>query len=302
MDFNNSIMLDTYSNNANKQFCNMQSRLSEIENSFQTKMDGKTTIGLVGSLIGTIAWLAVYIVCAVLVRNIVDSTLLLIAVAIIGVLILFMLIDNIMDFSYYGKIASYKNSISRLQSRVRIGKDSIKSNHDEFMNSRARGWDFFLNAAQSIPEEASSFETTMSNMEALKKGFVNSAKNFFFYASVVAITVVGCVALFPSGSYIITSITHESFSSDTLMTFNVIALLVIGVGELVLAKLVWSKTDCNVTKETLLISVLGPIAFLGLITVATMLVMLVVWIVSIVLAILAVVAVIGSILAGTTSG
>lgn len=302
MNFNNSIMLDTYSNSANKQFGDMQSRLSEIENSFQTRMNGKTTGGLVGSLIGTIAWLAAFIACAVFARNMVDSTMLLIAMAIAGGLILFMLIDNIMDFSYYGKIASYKNSISQLQNRVSIGKNSIKSNHDAFMASRTKGWNYLLNAAPSIPEEATSVETTMTNMESLKKGFISGAKNFFFYATVVAITVVGCVALFPTGSSIITGITGESISSDTLMAFNVIGLIVTGVGEIILAKLVWSKTDCNVTNTTLFIVALGPIAFLALLLVATLLVMLVMWLVGVVLAILAVVAVGGTIFAATSGG
>lgn len=301
MDFNNSIMLDTYSNNANKQFGDMQSRLSEIENSFQTRMNGKTTGGLVGSLIGTIAWLAAFITCAIFARDMVDSTLLLAALAIAGGLILFMMIDNIMDFSYYGKIASYKNSISQLQNRVSIGKNSIKSNHDAFMASRAKGWNYLLNAAPSIPEEATSVEATMTSMESLKKGFISGAKNFFFYATVIAITVVGCVALFPTGSSIITGITGESFTSDTLMTFNVIALIITGIGEVILAKLVWSKTDCNVTNTTLFISLLGPFAFLALIAAVTGVIMLVIMIVSFVLAILAVIAV-GATAFGITSG
>ena len=48
MNFNESITLNTYSDNANKQFNEMQSRLSKIESSFQTRMNGKTTGGLVG--------------------------------------------------------------------------------------------------------------------------------------------------------------------------------------------------------------------------------------------------------------
>lgn len=302
MNFNNSITLDAYSNNANKQFGDMQSRLTEIENSFQTRMNGKTTGGLVGSLIGTIAWLAAFVACAFFVKDTVNSTLLLIALAIVGGLILFMIIDNIMDFSYYGKIASYKNSISQLQNRVTIGKNSIKSNHDAFMASRAKGWNYLLNAAPSIPAEATSVEATMASMESLKKGFISGAKNFFYYAAVIAITVVGCVALFPTGSSIITGITGESFDSDTLMTFNVIALLITGVGEVILAKLVWSKTDCNVTNTTLFIAALGPVAFLALIAAVALIVMLVAWLAGVVLAIAAVVAVGGTIFAATSGG
>ena len=313
MNFNNSIILDTYSNNANKQFDDMHSRLSEIENSFQTRMNGKTTGGLVGSLIGTIAWLAAFIVGAVFARNMVDGTLLLIAMAIAGGLILFMLIDNIMDFSYYGKIASYKNSISQLQNRVSIGKNSIQSNHDAFLASRAKGWNYLLSAAPSIPEEAASVEATMTSMESLKKGFISGAKNIFFYSTVIAVTVVGCIALFPISSGIINGfieglssdtelITISTISSsDTLMTINIIALIITSLGEIMLAKLVWSKTDCNVTNTTLLIAVLGPIVFLALICAAMLLFVLVVWIIDIVLYILGVV-VIGAVIFAASSG
>lgn len=284
MNFNESITLNTYSDNANKQFNEMQSRLSTIESSFQTRMDGKTTGGLVGSCIGTIAWLVAFIVCAIMVGKLVNGALLTIAlIAVLG-LAAFMLIDNIMNFSYYGKIAAYRNSVSQLQNRVSIGKSSIKSNHDAFMGSKAKGWNYLLNAAPSIPEKATSIEATMSNMETLKKGFINSAKNVFFYAAVVMITIAGCVALFPTGSEIITGISGESMSSDTLMTLNIIALLIVGVGEVILAKLVWSKTDCTVTNTTLFIMVLGPIAYLALVAIATLLVMLVIGLVSIVLA------------------
>lgn len=301
MNFNESITLNTYSDKANKQFNEMQSRLSKIESSFHTRMDGKTTGGLVGSFIGTLAWLAAFIICAVMVRKLVDGTLLAITlVAVLG-LVAFMLIDNIMNFSYYGKIATYRNSVSQLQNRVSIGKSSIKSNHDAFMSSKAKGWNYLLNAGSSIPEEATSIEATMANMESLKKGFINGAKNVFFYAAVVMITIAGCVSLFPTGGKIITGITGESISSDTLMILNVIALIIVGVGEVILAKLVWSKTDCTVTNTTLFIMALGPIAFLALIAIAALVVMLVMLLVGVIVAILAVVAV-GAVVIGCLCG
>lgn len=301
MSFKDSITLNTYSDNANKQFNEMKSRLSEIENSFQTRMNGKTTGGLVGSLVGTIAWLAVFVIAAIMVRGVVDSTLLLVAFLIALALIVFMLIDNIMDFSYYGKIASYKSAVSQLQNRVSVGQSSIKANHDAFMGAKVRGWNYLLNAAPSIPNEATSIERTMTGMESLKKGFVSKAKNFFFFATVIAVTVIGSVALFPVGGNIIEGIIDESIASDTLMALNVIAMILVGVGEIILAKLLWSKTDCNVTGTTLFVIALAPIAYLALVAVATIIVKLVIWAVSIVLAILAVV-VVGAVVFACTSG
>lgn len=302
MNFKDSITLSTYSDNANKQFNEIKNRLSEIENSFQTRMNGKTTGGLTGALIGTVLWLAAFIIGAILVRPMVNGTLLLIALLIAIGLIVFMLIDNIMDFSYYGEIASYKNAVSQLQNRVNVGQSSIKANHDAFMGSKVRGWNYLLSAAPSIPNEATSIETTMTGMESLKKGFINNAKNVFFFASVIAVTVVGCVALFPVGGNIIEGIIGENISNDTLTVLNVIAMILVGVGAVILAKMMWSKTDCNVTGTTLFVIVLAPIAYIALCAIATLVVKLVIWAVSIFLAILAVVVVGGIVFACTSGG
>lgn len=302
MNFNDKITLNAYSESANKQFDEVSSRLSKIESSFQSRMNGKTIGGIVGSIVGTLAWLAVYITCAVFAKPMVNGTLLTITMIVALGLIAFMLIDNILNYLYYGKISNYKNSISQLQNRVSVGKNSIKSNYDAFMASKAKGWNFILNSASSIPDEATSIESTMANMESLKSGFLNGAKNAFYYVAVVMITVAGCMALFPTGGEIMTGISGESISSDTIMVLNVIAMILVCVGVVILAKLLWSKTDCTVTNVTLFITLLGPVAFLALIAIATLIVLLVVGIVSVLLAILAVVAVVACICAGISGG
>ncbi|MGN1250950.1 MAG: hypothetical protein ACI4XW_12820, partial [Candidatus Spyradocola sp.] len=291
MNFKESTALNVYSIDAEKQFNEIQNRLSRIDSSFNTRMNGKTSASLTGSLMGTLAWLVVFVVCAIIAANLVHGVLLAITmIAVLG-LITFMLIDNITDFSYYGNIAAHRSSVTQLQYRVRIGRTSIRSNHDAFMASRASGWNFALSAGASIPEEAASIEATMANMESLKKGFVNSAKNFFFYAAVVMVTITGCVALFPAGSGIITGISGTSMSADTLTVLNVIALLIVGVGEVILANIVWSRTDCNVTNTTLFVMAAGPITFLALIAIATLLIVLIIGLVSVVLAILGIIVV-----------
>jgi len=262
MNFNNSITFDIYANQANKQLGDMQSRLTEIENGLQTRMNGKTTSVLVGSFIGTVIWLGTFVACGVYIRDMVNNNLLNIAMIIACGLILFMIIDNIMDFSYYGKITSYKNSVTQLQSRVSVGKNAINSNYDAFMESRLKGWSCSLNAAPSIPEEALTIEETMTSMESLKKGFISSAKKYFFYATVVVITVVGCVALFSAGSSVAQAITDSSLSNDEVMRFNYIALIITVIGEVILARRFLSKTDDNVTNTTLFVVAIGPIAFL----------------------------------------
>lgn len=289
MNFNNSFTLKTFSDSAEKQFNEMQSRLEKIEGSFQTRMDGRTTGGLVGAFIGTMFWCAALIALFVFLRGRVNDILLLVTAGASLALLLAMLIDHIMSFAYYGKIAKYKTAVSQLRSRVAVGKNSIKANYDTFMGTRKRGWDYRLSPAPSIPEKATSLVSTMTNMESLKGGFINGAKNFFFYVVVIMITIVGGVALFQIGGQIMTGISGESLSEDTIQILNIVALAIVGIGEVILAKLVWSKTDCKVTNVTLLILAVGPAAFLALIAIATALVMLVVGLVSLVISIIGIV-------------
>ena len=277
MNFSENISLQKYVDSANKQFNETESRLSKIEGSFATRMDGKSVGGIIGAIFGTVTWLAVFGVFFYCIYGLVNSTLhmvcLIASLALIGSLLL----DEIISLSYYGKVSSYKSSISQLRNRVSIGRSTIKANQDTYMKSRANGWNHSLTAGESIPEEATSIETTMNGMASLTGGFINGLKNFMFFTVVIAITLVGCMALFGTAAQIMTGISGESIGADTLNTLCIIGMLITVIGEVILAKIVWSKTDCSVTNATLFIAMVGPVMFLALVAVATLLVMLVIW-------------------------
>ncbi len=301
MTFSENISLQKYVDSANQKFSESESRLSQIEGSFQTRMNGKTTGGLIGSMFGTVCWLVAFCVFFWYIRGYVDSTLSLVCLGVALALVVALFIDEIIGFSYYGKISSYKNNITQLKNRVSVGRSSIKSNQDTFMKSRVNGWRHPLSAGTSIPEEAASIESTINGMESLKGGFIQGLKNFLYFTFVIAVTGIGSWALFGTVGEIITGISGESMSGDTLMTLCVIGLLVVEVGIVILAKMWWSHTDCSVTNTTLWIAPLGPVLFLLLAVVATLLVMLVVWAISIVLAIGAVILA-GACVCGAISG
>ena len=264
-------------------------------------MNGKTTGSLVGAMFGTVCWLVAFCVFFWYIRGYVDNTIGLICFGISLALVASLIIDEIISFSYYGKISSYKNNITQLKNRVSVGRSSIKSNQDTFMKSRANGWRHPLSVGTSIPEEAASIESTINGMESLKGGFINGLKNFLFFTFAIAITAVGSWALFGTAGEIMTGISGEDIGGDTIMTLCVIGLLITVVGEIILAKMVWGKTDCSVTNTTLFIATVGPVMFLALVLVATLLVMLVMWAIAIVIAIGAVV-IAGACVCGLISG
>lgn len=301
MTFSENISLQKYADSANQKFNESKSRLSQIEGSFQTRMNGKTTGSLVGAMFGTVCWLVAFCVFFWYIRGYVDNTIGLICFGISLALVASLIIDEIISFSYYGKISSYKNNITQLKNRVSVGRSSIKSNQDTFMKSRANGWRHPLSVGTSIPEEAASIESTINGMESLKGGFINGLKNFLFFTFAIAITAVGSWALFGTAGEIMTGISGEDIGGDTIMTLCVIGLLITVVGEIILAKMVWGKTDCSVTNTTLFIATVGPVMFLALVLVATLLVMLVMWAIAIVIAIGAVV-IAGACVCGLISG
>lgn len=301
MTFSENISLQKYADSANQKFNESESRLSQIEGSFQTRMNGKTTGSLVGAMFGTVCWLVAFCVFFWYIRGYVDNTIGLICFGISLALVASLIIDEIISFSYYGKISSYKNNITQLKNRVSVGRSSIKSNQDTFMKSRANGWRHPLSVGTSIPEEAASIESTINGMESLKGGFINGLKNFLFFTFAIAITAVGSWALFGTAGEIMTGISGEDIGGDTIMTLCVIGLLITVVGEIILAKMVWGKTDCSVTNTTLFITTVGPVMFLALVLVATLLVMLVMWAIAIVIAIGAVV-IAGACVCGLISG
>lgn len=301
MNFSENISLQKYADTANQKFSETENRLSQIAGSFDTRMNGKSKAGIIGSMFGTICWAVAVCIFFGYIDGYVDDTLRLVCLGIAIALLGTLLIDEIISFSYYGKISSYRDKINQLKNRVSVGRSSIKSNQDSFMKSCSNGWRHPLSVGTSISEEATSIEGTINGMESLKGGFINGLKNFLFFTLAIAITAIGSWALFGTAGQMMIEISGESINYDTINTLCIIGLLITVVGEIILAKLVWSKTDCSVTNVTLFITAVGPIMFLALIAIATLLVILVVWAVSILIAIAAVV-IAGACICGSISG
>jgi len=285
MNFSESISLQKYADTANQKFSKTENRLSQIAGSFETRMNNKSKSGIIGSMFATICWAVAACVFFGYIRGYVDATLHLICLGIALALLVTLFIDEIVNFSYYGKISSYKDNINQLKNRVSIGRSSIKSNQDAFMKSRSNGWRHPLSVGTCIPEEATSIESTINGMESLKGGFINGLKNFLFFTFAIAITAVGSWTLLGTAGEIMTGIYPDPIDNSIVNTLCVIGLLITVVGEIILAKIVWSKTDCSVTNATLFIVVAGPLMFLVLVAVATLIVMLVMLTIAIIVAI-----------------
>lgn len=304
MDFLKNITLQQQAEIAEKQFTETESQLSKIEGSFVARAQGKTKGKLVGAVFGTLLWI---VACGAAAGYTVGMNELMrgICLGVVIVLLVFMLLDEFVGFSYYGKILSYKDKILQLKSRINMGKVSIRSNQDAFMGTRSAGWDYPLAAGKSIPEEAASLENSINGMETLKGGFINGVKNFLYYVAAIAITVVGSYSLFGVAAGIMDGLVSgaldEHVNGGTARTLCIVGLVAAVIIEIVLAKLAWSASDCRVTNKNMFVLVAAPLVFLAVILVGTLIFVAAMWAIAIVLAILGIV-VVGATVWGITSG
>lgn len=280
MYLDQNIKINSMADAARKTFDSMDKRLEEVESNFHSKMRGRTMGGIIGSFFGTAFWMVAFGYVAYYLYNQMNSTMFLITVGVVGLLMLVMLIDDCMNFKFYGKVSSYGSCVSQLRSRVRVGRESISANTDTYLKTKDNGWDYNLEVGESIPDEATIIEGTMS-MESLKNGFINSSKTGLYYIAAILITIVGSMALFPTVSQWLYSFFY--LSNDTLQPIFWIAMIVVCVGECFIAKLVWSWTDCNVNNMTIFGALVGPLAFIVLILAGSVIISLIITVISILL-------------------
>ena len=279
-----NLTIEKYADDAKAQFSQTSGRLSEIESSFITRMGGKSMAGLFFSLVFTLVWVVLFMGGAYYFSDYLYKPLLIATLISLAILVFFMIIDNALNFSYYGKISGHKKSVSILKNRVNNARDSISSNQKAFLSSRSKGWNYALKPAPSIYEEATRIETTISGIRSLESGFVNGVKNVFYYISVVLFTALGSYALFPAAKAIMRAITELVETEIPEKTMNIICIvagIIAIIVSIFIARAIWGGTNCSVTSVTLLSLLVGPPAFLLLILLAALVVALVMIVISI---------------------
>lgn len=290
MYLDQNIKINSMADKARKTFESTDKRLENIERNFHSKMRGRTMKGAIGSFFGTALWIIVAIIAAINyplnVDNIFDFEFIIYVVtfAIIGLLLINMIIDEIMNFKFLGEVSSYGLNVSQLRSRIKIGSKAINANVDTYIDAKNKGWDYNLDLGESILDETEIIEGTLSSMDSLKNGFINSFKTKLYYITAIIITFVGSNMLSSTAAYILTE--FFEISNDAAKGFCIVAMIGACVAEIFIAKLFWSRNECNVTNITLFGMVIGPVAFIALILVGSLVVGLVYIAIQVVIAII----------------
>lgn len=285
MYLDQNIKINSMADAARKTFESTDKRLEEIESNFHSKMRGRSMGGVIGSFFGTAIWLVALGTVAYNCQGYVDNTLLTVTIAVIALFMITVFIGDAMNFKYFGKVSSYGSSVSQLRSRVRVGRDSISQNKETYMNSSTNGWDYRLEMGESISDEATSIEGTLSGMDSLKTGFLSNAKLWLLYASVIMVTIVGSVMLFSAASSFIYGLFDGDVSNDLLNAVCWIGLIIACVGACFLTNLLWSHLDCEVNNLTIFAVFAGPILFIALECLGALVVWVVIMLVALAIAI-----------------
>ncbi len=265
MNISNNYTLKTMADSAATQISNAESRFGGIESSLSSRMNNKSTKRLIGSFIATLVWLAAFLAAAIVLKSYVPSRILLIAIATLSSLLcIFMLLDCVINVSYYGKISGFRKAVSSVKNKLSRHREQIQTKQGEFMSAKSKGFELPLSASTSVFEQYESISAKTRNMESLKNGFMYKAKNFFYFAVAIGITLFGCAGLFGINGEIMMNISNKYIEPNTLNILNIIALAIALIVEIFVAKYIWGKTHCNVNNATVFGTLVGPVAYLVL--------------------------------------
>ena len=265
--------LQMYANTALGKFTHWEKQLGQIQEEIIRKRDTKTTKRIVGSMFGTLGWLIVFGAAYWFTRPYVEYRLGLGCLGIAVALIIAMLISEVIELRYYGKLSSYICLIDYMIQNVGKSKAAINRSLNEFTGTRhVKGWKHALSPRiSSIPGTVAEIKDQVNQMGQIKSGFISGLKNVLFFALVIAITGVAGWSLFG----LVEKIFRDNIDANTLRTLCIIALIIAEVGTIVLAKLWWSHTDCMVNNVTMFVVLLGAATFALVVAAAALVVSLV---------------------------
>lgn len=271
MESQKGIFTLNYVGDARAQLNKTKSMLSNVQSGFNSRMEGRTVTGIVISLIATLLWAGAYVYgITYTVKNLLSEKLfsadieiliINVAAALILTLLLFVLADDVISWVYYGQIAKNRQKISRLQKRVDTAQDTLIKQVEVVSAAQKNGWNLPLTAGSSIPKEAADITSAASKVRSLKNGFINTVKNILFFAASVIVSGAFCIATADHAQELFLRFCKDEGMAEHVKIVCYVVMGIVCIGEILLAKVVWSGTDCAVKPLTLLILLVPPVAF-----------------------------------------
>lgn len=274
MDLNHQFRFSEMANEADKECRDTMNRIRGVENGYVNKMNGRSMVLLVLSLIGNVCWIvgvifAYFYVTSYNVNQLHMTIALFVVLFTLGV----MFVDSIINYNYYGKVSIRARRLRDLNSHLESRRGSISGMTAQFMQTRDNNWNYRINAAPSVPDQLTEIERELGKMKSLSNGFLGTLKRIMYYASALAIAFAGGRALFGVAANIVDGFFDSSVEDSVMTGLFWTALVVVCIAEYFVAEWIYSLVNCEVNNLSLLASLIGPVMFMLLVLIGC----LVVW-------------------------
>lgn len=258
MIYDNSIRLDQMMGAAQNQMVAAQKRLDSIDAALKRRLGGRSRFKLLGAVVVSLGWAAAFLAAYLFLDGHIPEPGRLTLLGVSLLLVLFMLIDELLQMKYYGTILRAQRQLSQLYRRVDQAQDALTSHLQTYLEQRDAQWEYPLEAGNSVNQKAGQITARLSGMEKLSSRFLTTVKKILYYAA--------CAVWTAGGSYLIFSLTaaflfEDDLSPFTLAVMMTTAMVIACVFEILFARMIWGKTNCEVGNVTLLALAMGPILF-----------------------------------------
>lgn len=271
MNINEEISLQKYVDSARQKLNSTKSNLENIEWDFQNRMNGESIGKMIGAMFCTIIWIAIFNVAYWLFHNI-DEVKNLITISLQNivlsccfciaiVLLMFMFIDELMLFFHYEKFSSYTDLIKQINHRINSSEMSLASESDKLLDAKSKDYNVPIDLGLSVSEGSSLIKECVNGIDSIKRGKIEIIKNILFFTLVVLLTGFSLWIMLEPSVQVLSEVWDDDISVSLLRTFCIIAMIIVGIGEIILSVVVWNATDCSVKNLTLLILFAGPVLF-----------------------------------------
>jgi len=260
MNFQNSFTLKKMQSDAQDRFSRVSGKIDTVADTLKRRLGGKSRGALVGGFVISIVWAIAYCILYAVMREANHPLVTLVTLGTSVLLVVFAIIGNVVSLSYYGAILNAEAKLGKLRNRVESAKRSLSADMTNCMSRGASGWEMPLQPGSSVEEEVRKIESSLSGLEKVSGGFVNGVKNVLYYIATVGWTVAGSFLFYQ----LLLPLVEDEVSDKTANIVFYIAMLIACVGAVIVAKLIWGKTECSVKNLTLLGTLNGPVVFLAL--------------------------------------
>lgn len=258
MIYDNGFGLEQMMDAAKDQMAAAKKRLHSLDTLLVARLDGRSPLSLLAGVLFSVGWIVVFLAAYACLKGHLPEPLLLALLGASLLLALSLVVDKLIQIKYYGSILNARTRLVQMHRRVSKAQKNLAARQQAYMERRFDQWELPLDASPSINQSASQIAERLSGMETLSSTVLTAVKTALFYAACVVWTAAGAEILF---DLVVVFELLEGLSPSTITVMKIASTVIAVIFEVLFARMIWAKTNCDVGNLTLLALALGPIVF-----------------------------------------